>query len=90
VLQELFPGVDWNLADRARLAEVVGQIVDGRGDVYVVYREDLPVGEPLPRALVHGYGAEPGDEVVEVRAAGELATRAGVQTRRWAVVPGVG
>jgi hypothetical protein len=86
VLQELFPGVDWNLADRARLAEVVGQLVDGRKDVYVVYREDLPPGEPLPRALVYGYGAEAGDEVVEVRAAGESATRAGVHTRRWAVV----
>src|SRR5439155_572100 len=51
-------------------------------NVYVVYRDDLPPDEPPSRALADGFGAEPGDEVVEVRAGrspGELTSR------RWKV-----
>ena len=35
-------------------------------DVYVIFREELPEGEELLTALRDGFGAEPGDEIVEV------------------------
>jgi hypothetical protein len=84
-LQALLPGLDWDADARAGLADVVGTVASGRPGVYLVFREDLPAGEPPARALVDGCGAEPGDEVVEVRPGprtGELLTR------RWRV--GVG
>jgi hypothetical protein len=81
-LQAFFPGLEWDAGARAQLADVFGAALVGRPDVYVVYREDLPAGEPPARALVDGFGAEAGDEVVEVRP----GPRPGeVVTRRWTV-----
>jgi hypothetical protein len=78
-LQTFFPGLDWDAAGRARLAEVLTAVLPA-ADLYLVHREDLPPGEPLARALADVFGAEPGDEVVEVRPAG----RPGEMTaRRW-------
>jgi hypothetical protein len=48
---------------------------------YIVYRDDLPAGEELNRALADGYGAEIGDEVIEIR--GDAA----LTTRRWRMGP---
>jgi hypothetical protein len=45
----------------------------------VIYREELPDGSETSRALSDLFGAEPGDEVVEVRLDG-LAT---LSHRRW-------
>jgi hypothetical protein len=66
-LQPLFPGIDWDSQTRAGLAEVIGSVAGKRDNVYVVYREDLPAGEPAAAALADGYGAETGDEVIEIR-----------------------
>ena len=52
------------------------------GGVYVVYGEELPEGEDAGRALADGFGAEPGDEVIELRAAGRPGELA---VRRWRV-----
>lgn len=79
LLANFFPGLDWRVEDRVRLAEVLGEGAESRPGVYVLFREDLPQGEPLPRALVDGFGAEVGDEVVEIRPPG-----AG-PSRRWKV-----
>src|SRR5262249_8853360 len=57
-LQTFFPGLDWDSSERASLAELLGDAADGRHDVYVVYRDDLPRGEPPTQALVNGFGAE--------------------------------
>jgi hypothetical protein len=81
-LQSIFPGLDWDCASRAALADVVGTAAERRGAVFVVYREDLPPGEPPARALVDGFGAEPGDEVVEVRPGGPVEALA---SRRWRI-----
>lgn len=79
-LQSFFPGLDWDCARRLALADALGEAASGRPDVFVVYRDDLPEGESPSRALADGFGAEAGDEVVEVRAGpapGEL------RARRW-------
>ncbi len=81
-LRGILPGLDWDTDTRSMLAETVAAAAAGRENVFVVYREDLPEGEAPARALTDGFGAEPGDEVIEVRpgaAAGEMTAR------RWKV-----
>jgi hypothetical protein len=79
LLHGLFPGLDWDSAARVGLVETLAAAAEGRG-VYVVYRDDLPGGEPPARALRDGFGAEPGDEVVEVRPVGRGEE---LTARRW-------
>jgi hypothetical protein len=74
-LQGCFPGLQWNAATRTQLAEALGATAQQQSDVYVVFREDLPEGADLQETLVNDFGADAGDEVVEVPAAGG--------TRRW-------
>jgi hypothetical protein len=69
-LQLFFPGLQWDAAVRSHLADSLGEVALGHPDVYVVYREDLPPGDSVARSLVDGFGAEPGDEVIELRLAG--------------------
>ena len=77
-LGTLFPGLDWNTARWPELGELLGSAAAGRPDVFVVYREELAPNADLPQALRDGFGAEPGDDVVEVRTGlkpGELVAR---------------
>jgi len=81
LLQTFFPGLDWDSRERTGLADVFGEVAV-RDGVYVVYRDDLLSEESTAQALVNGFGAEPGDEVVEVRPGGRPGE---VMTRRWRV-----
>jgi hypothetical protein len=67
-LQILFPGLSWDSARWPELADVLRATAVLHPDVYVVHREELPEGEPAAEALVNGFGAEPGDDVIEIRA----------------------
>src|SRR5262245_52158859 len=67
VLEGLLPGLAWDCRARSYLADLLRTLAEDRPDVFVVYREDLPEAELPERVLVDGYGAEPGDEVIEVR-----------------------
>src|SRR5579871_5566713 len=81
-LQTLFPGLAWDSTDRINLADILGNAAGEREDVYVIYRDDLPREGSTAQAIVDGFGAEVGDEIVEVRPgskAGELISR------RWRV-----
>jgi hypothetical protein len=80
-LQTLFPGLAWDSVGRANLAEALGEAA-ARDGVYVIYRDDLPREETPAQALVDGFGAEAGDEVVEVRPG---ARPGEVVTRRWRI-----
>ncbi len=66
-LQELFPGLEWSVQSWSRLAEILEAAADDREGVYLVHPEELPQGEDVRQALADGFGAEPGDEIVEVR-----------------------
>jgi hypothetical protein len=80
-LQALLPGVDLDLPCRDHLWQSISEALAG-DDVYLVHREDLPPGEPTDQALIDGYGAAVGDEVVEVR----FTPRTGAFTsHRWRV-----
>jgi hypothetical protein len=77
-LHPLFPGLDWEPPARLNLTEALAAAATCHPDVFVVFREELPPGEPVRQALMDGFGAEEGDEVIEVRAGcrpGELLTR---------------
>ena len=74
----LFPGLEWSSDHCADLVTALGDAVSGRPDTFVVYREELPEGDDALQALADGFGAEVGDEVIEIRPgprAGELAVR---------------
>jgi hypothetical protein len=76
-LTSMFPGLTWDRAVWSDLAEALGAAASCHPDVFVVYREDLPEGK-IDSHLADLFGAEKGDEVVEVRAgngAGEVSTR---------------
>jgi hypothetical protein len=79
-LQSCFPGLDWPSERWPDLAELLCQAVAGHADVYLVHREDLPPDAELDETLTDGFGAEPGDEVIEVYAA---AAPGKWMTRRW-------
>jgi hypothetical protein len=79
-LKTWFPGLDWSGPACAGLAETLGVAAGAHPDVYVVHREDLPEGEEPARALVDGFGAEEGDEVIELLPGGDGAP---VTARRW-------
>jgi hypothetical protein len=64
-LTSLMPGLDWSDTD---LADAIESLLTAHPDVYVVWREDLPPQVDTGAALAAGYGAAPGDEVIEVRA----------------------
>ncbi len=84
-LQALFPGLAWDSTSRKGLAELLGDAAGEREGVYVVYREDLPHEASTLQALVDGFGAEAGDEVVEVRPGGRFGE---IITRRWRIEVG--
>lgn len=67
-LSHAFPGLSWPRADWSDLAEALGNAATAQHDVFVVFREDLPEDmEPLA-ALTTDFGAEPGDDVIELQA----------------------
>lgn len=77
-LSSLFPGLDWNRTAWTALAEALGAAAVQHPDVYVLYREDLPTEDNLAQVLVDGFGAEEGDQIVEIQAApphGEMNAR---------------
>jgi hypothetical protein len=76
-LASFFPGIRWTGRD---LVDALTEAVARHPDVFVVYREDLPDGERADCALAEGFGAEPGDEVIEVQAGGRLGP---FRVRRW-------
>ena len=78
-LEAAFPGVHWQRADWRHLAEALGAELLRQSDAYLVYREDLPEGTPLEEELAADFGAEAGDEIVEVSLGGRLAA---LTTRR--------
>ena len=78
ILQEYFPGRDWTAGQGAELAETLATMAGSPPQVVVVFREDVPEGVELQEALVGEFGAQAGDEVVEVSSG---------CVRRWRIEP---
>ena len=76
----VLPGLDVPAGLWEHVAEALA--VAAADDVYVVHREDLPgLGDPATDLAV-GFGAEPGDAVVDV---GLAVGSAPPRVRRWVV-----
>jgi hypothetical protein len=80
-LQTLLPGLDWDAAARTGLADTMAQFAGSETDAYLVFRDDLPAGERIARALADGFGAEDDDEVVEVRVGSRTGEAAATRWR---------
>jgi hypothetical protein len=65
-LEGYFPDLRWDAAQRGALAEALSVTASTQAGVVVVFREDVPEGVDLGEALIDDFGAEAGDEVVEV------------------------
>jgi hypothetical protein len=76
-LESSFPGLEWSSDAWAALAEQIAVVAASVPDTFILYREELPDGEDLVAALTDGFGAEAGDEIVEVIP--------GKQPRRWRI-----
>jgi hypothetical protein len=66
LLAALFPGVSYTLWDWPDLAEAVAALVEGQETGFVVYREELDEQLSTRDALVQHFGADAGDEIIEV------------------------
>ncbi len=75
-----FPGLKCDAATSGELAETVSATACRQPGVFILFREDLPEGVEMQQALIDDFGAEPGDEIVEVAVA---------SVRRWRLT-GVG
>jgi hypothetical protein len=74
-LRNLLPGLALAGITWGQLAERLAELIGDRADVYLLHREDLPEGDEPAAALANGFGAETGDEVVEVAATGGALQR---------------
>jgi hypothetical protein len=70
-LHVILPGLDWDVATRFNLTEAINAAAEIHNDVYIVYRDDLPEGETVLESLRVAYGAEDGDEIIEIRPGSE-------------------
>jgi hypothetical protein len=78
-LHDWLPGLPRLDEQRMALADAVQLAASQRHDVFLLFREDLPDGADPEQALRDGFGAEPGDEIVEVRMTGPDRVR----SRSW-------
>ena len=82
LLAGVFPGTDWPSEDWSDLAEALGAAAMSQADIYVVYAEDLPASHSVEFGLMEHFGAEPGDEVIEVKPERSLAE---CKVQKWRV-----
>lgn len=82
LLSGLFPGTAWPQDDWHDLAEALAAAAMSQHEVYVVFAEELPADEGIEDGLRLAFGAEPGDEVVDVRPGQTLAD---VAVKRWRI-----
>jgi hypothetical protein len=82
LLGGLFPSTAWPREDWLDLAEALGAAATSQPDVFVVFAEDLPADRELGPSLIERFGAEAGDDVVEIRLGRNLAD---VAVERWRV-----
>ena len=66
-LRTLLPGLEVERTDPVVLSEILAEMAGKQPAVYLVHREELPEGEDAAAVLRDSFGAESGDEVVEVR-----------------------
>ncbi len=64
------------------LADAIQLVAAQRPDMFLIFREDLPDADDPAQALRDGFGAEPGDEVFELRMTGPGEVRVAILEAR--------
>ncbi len=82
LLHEWFPGQAWDLQHPAELAERLAEGVQKRDDTFVVFQEDLADDLPIERVLQRDFGADVGDDVIDVRLGSHLLD---TQSHHWRI-----
>lgn len=82
-LARVLPGLPSDPGVADALIAAVEFEANRRDDTYLVHREDLPGGADVLSDLVDAFGAEPGDQVVEI---GATAAGRPAQVRRSTVL----
>jgi hypothetical protein len=80
--QRALPGLSLNSDDANQLLEMLSTTLLGRADTYLVFREELDLSEPAAQALANGFGAEPGDLIIEMQPGSKPGQ---FQTNRWSL-----
>lgn len=70
-LRKIFPGLDWDIDTRENLTEALEAAATCQPEVFVVYREELPEQGSTYQSLVDAFGAEDGDEIIDIHAGGQ-------------------
>jgi hypothetical protein len=65
-LSAVFPGLSWKRGAWSDLAEILGSAAGVHPGVYVVFREDLADEFDPEESLGRDFGAEAGDDIIEV------------------------
>jgi hypothetical protein len=81
ILTAMFPDVQPTPWDWPDLAGELASIIEGQGDAFVVFREDLDERISVKDALLRDFGAALDDEIVEVQFGAALHE---VLHQRWA------
>jgi hypothetical protein len=71
-LHVLFPGLRWNGETVAHIVTHVSQAAASHPDIYLVRQHELAENTDVVQALVDAFGAEIGDEVIEMHAGPRL------------------
>jgi hypothetical protein len=74
-LSAVFPGLSWKRGAWTDLAETLGSAAGSHAGVYVVFREDLADEHAPEESLARDFGAEPGDDIIEVHTANLAVSR---------------
>ena len=73
-LSAVFPGLSWSRGAWSDLAETLGSTATSHAGVYVVFREDVADANDPEESLARDFGAETGDDIIELHSA-TLAVR---------------
>jgi hypothetical protein len=76
------PGLNWSLPGGDRLTDLFLDAISPVAGIYLVCRDELPAGGTTEQALMDGFGAAPGDEIVEVSLGGRPGE---VHSCRWRI-----
>jgi hypothetical protein len=71
-LRVLFPGLRWSANVLGQVVAQVSRAAASHAGVYLIQQNELPEDADLERTLIDGFGAEPGDEIIEMHAGPRL------------------
>ena len=66
LLQPYLPGLTLDRTSCVELFEAIASASLESNDIFLVHRDDLPDDSSIQSNLIDGYGADPGDKIIQV------------------------